>query len=59
MKKLRIIILIFIIFGLIFILIVSSDKNKDVTVPSNLEGLSESEACKKIEKSDFFVKMIE
>ena len=41
-----------IISGLAFILIVSGDKNKNVNVPEGLEGLSEKDACKKIEKSD-------
>ena len=44
---------IFIVFiGLVFILIFSSDTKKEVKVPSNLTGLSEKEACKKIEKLD-------
>ena len=42
---------IFIVFiGLVFILIFSSDTKKEVNVPKNLTGLSEKEACKKIEK---------
>ena len=43
---------IIILAGLIFILLFTSKKSKDVSVPSNLEGLSEKEACKKIEKAD-------
>lgn len=44
---------IFIVFiGLVFILIFSSDTKKEVNVPKNLTGLSEKEACKKIEKLD-------
>ncbi len=35
--------------GLIFILIFSSNKTKNVSVPDGLEGLSEKKACKKIE----------
>lgn len=41
-----------VIVGLVFILIFSSDSNKEVKVPSNLIGLSEKEACAKIEKQD-------
>ena len=41
-----------IIIGLGFILIASADKKKNVNVPKELEGLSEKEACKKIEKVD-------
>jgi len=41
-----------IIIGLAFILIASGDKKKNVTVPNELEGLSEKDACKKIEKAD-------
>ena len=36
--------------GLIFILIFTSNKTKEITVPDNLLELSEKEACKKIEK---------
>ena len=46
-----------VIVGLVFILIASSDKNKDVSVPSDLEGLNEKEACKKIEKADLICKV--
>lgn len=46
-----------VIVGLLFILIASMDKNKDVSVPNNLEGLTESEACKKIEKKDLICKV--
>ena len=41
-----------VIVGLVFILVFSSDSNKEVKVPSNLIGLSEKEACEKIEKQD-------
>jgi len=41
-----------VIIGLIFILIVGSGKTKEVTVPDELIGLSEKEACKKIEKEN-------
>ena len=41
-----------VIIGLAFILIASGDKKKNVNVPKELEGLSEKDACKKIEKSD-------
>lgn len=37
---------------LIFILFISRDKEKDVYVPNNLIGLTEKEACKKIEEKD-------
>ena len=47
-----------VLVGLVFILIVSKDKNKDVSVPSDLEGLSENEACKKIEKADLICKVV-
>lgn len=46
-----------VIVGLVFILVASMDKNKDVSVPKDLEGLSESEACKKIEKADLICKV--
>ena len=36
--------------GLIFILIFTSNKTKEITVPDNLLELSEKEACKRIEK---------
>lgn len=36
--------------ALIFILFISRDKEKDVYVPNNLIGLTEKEACKKIEE---------
>ena len=41
-----------VIIGLVFILVASSDKKKNVSVPKDLEGLSEKDACKKIEKAD-------
>ena len=41
-----------VIVGLAFILLASTDKKKNVTVPKELEGLSEKDACKKIEKAD-------
>ena len=46
-----------VVIGLLFILIVSSSKPKDVVVPKNLEGLSEKEACEKIEKADLICKV--
>ena len=39
-----------VIIGLVFILIFSADNKKEVKVPQNLIGISEKEACKKIEK---------
>ena len=46
-----------VIIGLIFILVLSMDKTKDVYVPDNLQGLSENDACKKIEKQDLICKV--
>ena len=46
-----------VVAGLLFILIVSSSKPKDVAVPKNLEGLSEKEACQKIEKAELICKV--
>ena len=43
--------------GLIFILIFSSDTNKEVKVPDKLVGLTEKEACKKLEKKDLICKV--
>ncbi len=39
-----------VLIGLAFILIFSMDTTKEVKVPDGLEGLSEKEACKKLEK---------
>ena len=47
-----------VVIGLLFIFILSTDKTKDVYVPTELEGLSETEACKKIEKEDLICKVI-
>ena len=44
------VIIIFIV--LIFILFISNNKEKDVYVPNNLIGLTEKEACKKIEEKN-------
>ena len=46
-----------VIVGLVFILIASSDKKKDVSVPKNLEGLTEKKACEKIEKQGLVCKV--
>ena len=46
-----------VVIGLLFILIVSSGRPKDVAVPKNLEGLSEKEACQKIEEIDLICKV--
>ena len=46
-----------VIAGLSFILIVSSDSNEEIKVPDNLIGLSEKEACEKIEKKDLVCKV--
>lgn len=40
-----------VIIGLLFIWIFSSDSNKEVKVPEDIVGLSERDACKKIEKA--------
>ena len=42
--------LLIVIVGLVFILYVSSDKEKDVIIPKEVLGLSEDEACKKLAK---------
>jgi len=39
-----------VLMGLIFILVFSNDGRKEVKVPDDIIGLSEKEACKKIEK---------
>lgn len=41
-----------VVIGLVFILVVGAGKTKEVTVPDELIGLSEKEACKKIEKEN-------
>ena len=46
-----------VVIGLSFILFLSFNTSKDVNVPSNLEGLSEKEACKKIEKEKLLCKV--
>ena len=46
-----------VVIGLIFILVLSTDRTKDVYVPNNIEGLTEQEACKKIEKEDLICKV--
>jgi len=46
-----------VISGFSFILIFSSDSNNEVKVPDNLIGLSEREACAKIEKKDLVCKV--
>ena len=46
-----------VIIGLAFILILSLNTTKDVSVPNDLEGLSEKEACKKIEKAKLICKV--
>ena len=43
--------------GLAFILVLSLNTTKDVSVPKDLEGLSEKEACKKIEKANLICKV--
>ena len=46
-----------VIIGLAFILVFSSDSNDEVKVPDNLIGLSEKEACKKIEDKNLICKV--
>lgn len=46
-----------VIIGLVFIWILSIDNTKDVYVPKDLVGLSEEEACKKIEKADLICRV--
>ena len=46
-----------VVIGLAFIFILSIDTTKDVNVPKDLEGLSEKEACKKIEKAKLICKV--
>ena len=46
-----------VLIGLGFILIMSSKTTKEVVVPDDLEGLSEKEACKKIEKENLICKV--
>ena len=46
-----------VIIGLAFILIMSLNTTKDVSVPSNLEGLTERQACKKIESAKLICKV--
>ena len=46
-----------VIIGLAFILIFSSDSKSEVKVPDNLVGLTEKEACKKIESKDLVCKV--
>ena len=50
LKVVGIVCVLIVLIGLIFIWIFSSDTTKEVKVPDNLEGLTEKEACKKIEK---------
>ena len=51
LKIIGIVCVIIVVIGLGFILILSTNTTKSVIVPSDLEGLSEQQACKKIEKS--------
>ena len=46
-----------VIIVLVFILIFSSDNVKEVRVPNNLVGLSETEACKEIESKNLICKV--
>ena len=50
LKIIGLVAIIIVIIGLLFIWIVSSDKNSDVTIPSDLIGKTEKEACKKVKK---------
>ncbi len=51
LKIVGVVCIIIVLIGLIFIWIFSSGKTKNVFVPSDIIGLSEKDACKKIEKS--------
>ncbi len=57
LKILGVVSVLIVIAGLVFILIFSSDSKKEVKVPENLIGLSEKEACNKIEKKDLMCKV--
>ena len=57
LKILGVVCVFIVIIGLAFILIFSSSGKKEVKVPSDLIGLSEKEACKKIEKNDLNCKV--
>jgi serine/threonine-protein kinase len=57
LKILGVVCVFIVIIGLAFILIFSSSGKKEVKVPTDLIGLSEKEACKKIEKNDLNCKV--
>ena len=48
---------IIVIIGLVFIWVLSIDTSKEVYVPDNLEGMKETDACKKIENADLICKV--
>jgi len=50
LKIIGVVAIIIVIIGLLFILFVSSDRNSDVTIPDDLIGKTEADACKKIKK---------
>ena len=57
LKILGVVCIAIVIIGLAFILIFSNSGKKEVKVPSELIGLSEKEACEKIEKSELNCKI--
>ena len=57
LKILGVVCVAIVIIGLAFILIFSNSGKKEVKVPSKLIGLSEKEACKKIEEKDLNCKV--
>jgi len=57
LKIVGVVCVLIIIIGLSFILIFSSSGKEEVKVPNNLIGLSEKDACAKIENSDLICKV--
>ena len=57
LKITGIICIVLVVLGLGFIFIISRFKNKEITVPAKLVGLSEAKACKKIEDEGLICKV--
>ena len=57
LKTFAIICICMVLIGLSFILFLSLNTSQDVKVPSDLEGISEEAACKKIEKAKLLCKV--
>ena len=57
LKITGIICVVLVVLGLGFIFIISRFKNKEITVPAKLVGLSEAKACKKIENEGLVCKV--